>query len=157
MDDAWLVIFHFGPVPAMIRCLPAVGKLKRSIPDCLLAWVTDEYHADLVIENSLVDKVIVHPVGWRRRCLAAWIRALVYTGNALQRLHPSQIIDFSGGFDCWILEKIAGVVRTPRKAAAFTAFTDLPASARAYRYQESASGRAGKKANNEEFETNGEK
>ncbi|HBE06844.1 MAG TPA: hypothetical protein DCY85_10205 [Firmicutes bacterium] len=115
MNDQWLVVFHFGSAASIAQCLPTVGKLKRSSPDCFVAWVTDENHLDLVLlENSLIDKVIIHPTGWRRRGLVAWIRSLVYTGKALQRLHPSRIIDFGGGrIDNWILAQIVGVVRTP--------------------------------------------
>lgn len=119
MNDKWLVIFHSGPAAAILQCLPAVGKLKQSTPDCLLAWVTNEYNVELIMETSMVDKVIVHPAGWHRRGLVAWIRALVYTGKALRKLHPIRVFDFSGkGFkgekdaklssrvDYWILAQI---------------------------------------------------
>ncbi|MGI5852732.1 MAG: hypothetical protein ACOX8I_00235 [Bacillota bacterium] len=127
MNENWLVIFHAGPAAALEQCFPVARKLKDMIPDCRLAWVTDEDNADLIMETGaaakVVDKVIVHPRRWRRRGLVAWIRALAYTGKALQRLQPSQILDyrdkrsgkefcemqkdhFSSKLDYWILTRI---------------------------------------------------
>lgn len=103
------LVIRLSSIGDIVHALPAVSALAESFPAAEIDWTVETRHADLLLGNPSVAKIVrLDTVGWRRKLLARRTLAQIRDGLHELRLHEyDSVLDFQGLWKSAILALLA--------------------------------------------------
>lgn len=104
-----ILFLKLGAIGDVIHTLPALAALKRTYPDCYVAWVAERGGpANILVDNPLIDQlIVVNTKGWRKSL--SNFGTLNEVGSTLRTLRGFDVaIDFQGLIKSAVLARLSG-------------------------------------------------